>query len=177
MTGVTVVYLFISTVYPSLKPGPLTGLKWDKWQSGASRSISGILFVTYLKDFMPSLWLNNKITSWLKGYLPSFKDNFLQSLRNVGNLFNIKIIPLRMSEAEETWKVHLDYVFKHLYLSIIALQWCVSFCCITKWISYTYTYIPISPPSWVSLPPSQSHPSRGSQSTELISLCYVTASH
>ena len=31
--------------------------------------------------------------------------------------------------------------FKHLYWSIIALQWCVSFCFITKWISYTYIYI------------------------------------
>ena len=42
----------------------------------------------------------------------------------------------------------------------------VSFCFITKWISYTYTYIPISPPSCVSLPPSLSHPSRWSQSTD-----------
>ena len=32
---------------------------------------------------------------------------------------------------------------------MIALQWCVSFCFITKWISYTYTYISISPPSCV----------------------------
>ena len=31
------------------------------------------------------------------------------------------------------------FFFKHLYWSIIALQWCVSFCVITKWISYTYT--------------------------------------
>ena len=31
------------------------------------------------------------------------------------------------------------FFFKHLYWSIIALQWCVSFCFITKWISYTYT--------------------------------------
>ena len=57
-----------------------------------------------------------------------------------------------------------------------ALQWCVSFCCITKWISYTYTYMPISPPSCVSLPPSLSHPSRWSESTELTSLCYAAAS-
>ena len=52
------------------------------------------------------------------------------------------------------------YFFLHLYWSIIALQWCVSLCCITKWISYTYTYIPISPPSCISLPPSLSHPSK-----------------
>ena len=72
---------------------------------------------------------------------------------------------------------HIVIFFKHLYWSIIALQWCVSFCCTAKWISYTYTYIPISPPSCVSLPPSLSHPSRWSQSTELISLCYAAASH
>ena len=40
-----------------------------------------------------------------------------------------------------------------------------------------YTYIPISPPSCISLLPSLSHPSRWSQSTELISLCNVAASH
>ena len=33
----------------------------------------------------------------------------------------------------------LLFFFKHLYWSIIALQWCVSFCFITKLISYTYT--------------------------------------
>ena len=40
-----------------------------------------------------------------------------------------------------------------------------------------YTYIPISPPSCVSLPPSLSHPSRWPQSTKLISLCDAAASH
>ena len=60
---------------------------------------------------------------------------------------------------------------------MIALQWCVSFCFITKWISSMYTYIPISLPSCISLPPSLSHLSRWSQSTELISLCYAAASH
>ena len=69
------------------------------------------------------------------------------------------------------------FVFQHLYWSIIALQWCVSFCCITKWISYTYTYISISLPSCIPLPPSLSHPSRWSQSIKLISLCYAAASH
>ena len=47
-----------------------------------------------------------------------------------------------------------SYFLLFLYWSVIASQWCVSFCFITKWISYTYTYIPISPPSWVSLPPT-----------------------
>ena len=40
-----------------------------------------------------------------------------------------------------------------------------------------YTYIPISPPSYMPLPPSLSHPSRWSQSTELTSLCYAAVSH
>ena len=48
----------------------------------------------------------------------------------------------------------ISFFFKHLYWSIIALRWCVSFCFITKWISYTYTYVPISLPSCVSLPPT-----------------------
>ena len=58
--------------------------------------------------------------------------------------------------------------------SKIALQFCVSFCCIMKWISYMYTYIP----TLLHLPPTPlSHPSRLSQSTELSSLCYTAGSH
>ena len=48
--------------------------------------------------------------------------------------------------------------------------------CLTMVCQFLLTY-PISPPSCTSLPPSLSHPSRWSQSTELISLCYVAASH
>ena len=39
-----------------------------------------------------------------------------------------------------------SFFFSHLYWSIIALQWCVSFCFITKWISYTYIYVPCHSP-------------------------------
>ena len=50
--------------------------------------------------------------------------------------------------------IYIYIFFKHLYWSIIALRWCVSFCFITNWISYTYTYVPISLPSCISLPPT-----------------------
>ena len=64
-----------------------------------------------------------------------------------------KILPSVLDEKRASCFI-LFLFFKHLYWSIIALQWCVSFCFITKWISYTYTYVPISPPSCVSLPPT-----------------------
>ena len=38
-------------------------------------------------------------------------------------------------------------------------------------------HVSISPPSWASLPSSLSHPSRSTQSTKPISLCYAAASH
>ena len=39
----------------------------------------------------------------------------------------------------------------------IAIQWCVSFCCATVWISCVYSYIP----SLLSLPPTPLGPCRG----------------
>ena len=89
----------------------------------------------------------------------------------------IRVLKYAVNDRSFKHKELKDFFLIDLYWSIIASQYCVSFCCTTKWISHMHTYIPISPPSWASLPSSLSHPSRSSQSTELISRCYEAASH
>ena len=85
---------------------------------------------------------------------------------------------LSPAPCPQVHSIHLRlFFFLTSLLEYNCFKWCVSFCFITNLISYTYTYIPICPPSCVSLPPSLSHPSRWSQSTKLISLCYAAASH
>ena len=69
----------------------------------------------------------------------------------------------------------IDFFLVELYWSIIASLYCVSFCCTPKWVNRVHTYVPISPPPWASLASSLSHPSRSSQSTELISLLLPTS--
>ena len=76
--------------------------------------------------------------------------------------------------------VKISYILQSIFLIffywiIFTSQCCVSFCCITKWISYMYTYI-LSP--WASLLPHHpSYPSRSSQNTEMDSMCYTAVAH
>ena len=66
----------------------------------------------------------------------------------------------------------LNQLYIYIYIHIHIYRY------IYIYIYILYIYIsPISPSSCVSLPPSLSHLSRWSQSTELISLCYAAASH
>ena len=81
-------------------------------------------------------------------------------------LLYLLLLVIHMSSLWDICSNHLIYFFlffffKHLYWSIIASQWCVSFCFITKWISYTYTHVPISPPSCISLHPPYPTPLHG----------------
>ena len=49
---------------------------------------------------------------------------------------------------------YLLFLFFFLLTSLLEYDCFVSFCFITKWISYTYTCVPISLPSCISLPPT-----------------------
>ena len=101
--------------------------------------------------------------------------------------FSVHEIGISLHFLDSTWiSLHhtlcflkqILILFLNFYWSIIALQWCASFCFIQSesviHISISPYLFPVVSPSLAS---SLSHSSRWSQSTELISLCYATASH
>ena len=74
-----------------------------------------------------------------------------------------------------TVEIPIAIRFTLYYWKIIALQYCVSFCHISTWISYRYTYVP----SLLNPLPSASsfHHSRLSRSNGLSSLCHIANFH
>ena len=75
----------------------------------------------------------------------------------------------------QTWLVTNAHTHTHTHIfnwRIIALEYCVSFCHISTWISHRHTYIP----SLLNLSPT-SHHSRLAQGSGLISVHHIENSH
>ena len=143
---------------------------------------SGRAGTTFLSGTWPGMWLSLKsgllaISSHELAHFPFLPglssllrapaySEFLSS-RNLDLRLSSVVQPLLMVSfqlpciATQVNFFLSFFFFKHLYWSIIAFQWCVSFCFITKRISYIYTYIPISSPSCISLPPPYPTPLGG----------------
>ena len=73
---------------------------------------------------MPSLKLKDRITVDSRDNLPSFKGNLIESLKNLGNLYNKKDCFLEDVQGRKTWKAHLD--FKLIFISLVIVRAVVS---------------------------------------------------
>ena len=113
----------------------------------------------------------------------------LQTPNNIASKYTEQKL-VELKRVDKSTIIAADFNISFFFLKISLLEYnfftmFVSFCCTTNKVNqlyvYIYPHIPISPPSCISLPHSLSHPlihpSRWSQSTELIFLCYAAASH
>ena len=86
-----------------------------------------------------------------------------------------------MNTGEGVQRLGFNSLFLKIFFTSLLEYKCFTMLCqflLYNKVNQLYVYIyPISPPSCIFLPPSLSHPSRSSQSIELISLCYAAASH
>ena len=65
--------------------------------------------------------------------------------RHITKASPMQVAHCRSMRHEYSRVPHLLFFLIDLYWSIIASQYCVSFCCTTKWISHMHTHVPITP--------------------------------
>ena len=91
------------------------------------------------------MWVGG--SSWVSSLLSLYNNIIALLPQNSCSRSSQSVLPKHSSPCGSIF-------FLTSLLEYNCFTWCVSFCCMTKWISYTYTHIPISPPSCISLPPS-----------------------
>ena len=111
-----------------------------------------IIILVFNSDFKR---IKIKTFSWAPGCVPTVPNgpNYCNSLQT-GLPASYPPNPFFSQYPESSFFFFYFSPWSSFYLFIYLFCVCVSFCFITKLISYTYTYIPISLPSCISLPPT-----------------------